>query len=64
MKQGKILWRGYCKWLEPVLEKYEYENICNAIKEGGYEVTEKLVHDVKKINTYFNKNYSVKEIMV
>lgn len=62
IEQGKILWKGNCKWLEPVLEKYEYVNICAALKEGGYEVTEKLVNDVKKINTYFNKNYSVKEI--
>lgn len=62
IEQGRILRKSKCEWLEPVLEKYEYENICTAIKEGGYEVTEKLVHDVKKINTYFNKNYSVKEI--
>lgn len=62
IEQGKVLWKQSCNWLEPVLEKYEYENICTAIKEGGYEVTEKLVHDVKKINKYFNKDYSVKEI--
>lgn len=62
IEQGRILRKSKCEWLEPVLEKYEYENICTAIKEGGYEVTEKLVHDVKKINKYFNKDYSIKEI--
>lgn len=62
IEQGRVLWKSNCEWLEPVLEKREIENICNAIKEGGYEVTKKLIQGVKKINFYYGKNYTIKEI--
>lgn len=62
IEQGRILRKSKCEWLEPVLEKYEYEDICTTLKEGGYEANQKLVYDMKEINIYFNKNYTVKEV--
>lgn len=62
IEDNLIKWKLNSKWLDPIIYKYELEQIKNDLMLYGITPTPMLITDVKNLNRQFNKFLTVEEI--